>query len=133
MILLPFLGFELTLNVVWVPFLVFVLVVLSTGIGIFLSAAGLFFRDVKYMVELFLTFAIFFTPVFYEVSVFGDSGNWLLLNPVAPLFEGLAAVAPNQAAPSLVWMTYSVAITLLVFVGAIAFFKKLEPAFAETI
>jgi ABC-type polysaccharide/polyol phosphate export permease len=132
-ILLPFLGFVPTLNILWVPLLVFVLVVQATGVGIFLSAAGLFYRDVKYMVELFLTFAIFFTPIFYEVSVFGAWGNVLLLNPVAPVFEGLADVATGQALPDLAWMAYSVGSAFVVFAGAIAFFKKLEPAFAETI
>ena len=34
------------------------------GIGMIVSAASLFFRDVKYIVEVFLTFGIFFTPVF---------------------------------------------------------------------
>ena len=43
--------------------------------AIFFSAAGLFFRDVKYLVEMFLTFAIFFTPVFFDAAMFGDWKN----------------------------------------------------------
>ena len=59
----------------WVPVLLVTLIVLATGIGMLVSAASLFFRDVKYIVEVFLTFGIFFTPVFYDVRMFGDRGK----------------------------------------------------------
>ena len=48
------------------------------------SAASLFFRDVKYIVEVLLTFGIFFTPVFYDVSMFGDKGKWLIAQSGGP-------------------------------------------------
>ena len=69
-----------------------------------ISAASLFFRDVGYIVEVFLTFGIFFTPVFYDVRMFGDKGKWLLLNPCAPLLDGLSTcmVRHRVTGPSLV-------------------------------
>jgi len=79
-------GFSLQL--LWAAPLMLILIVLAIGIGLLVSAGSLFFRDVKYMVEVFVTFAIFFTPVFYDVAMFGQKGRWLLLNPVAPLLEG---------------------------------------------
>src|SRR5258705_10157965 len=47
---LAFTGVQLTIQMLWLPLLVAILVVLVTGIAIFLSAAALFFRDVKYIV-----------------------------------------------------------------------------------
>ena len=44
------------------------MVLFCMGIGMIVSAASLFFRDVKYIVEVFLTFGIFFTPVFYDMQ-----------------------------------------------------------------
>ena len=70
-------------QLVWVPLLIFMMVILATGIAMLISAASLFFRDVKYIVEVVLTFGIFFTPVLYDVRMFGDKGKWLLLNPAA--------------------------------------------------
>ena len=71
----------MTLQFLWVVPLMLILIMLAIGIGLLVSAGSLFFRDVKYIVEVFLTFAIFFTPVFYDVSMLGQKGRWLLLNP----------------------------------------------------
>ncbi len=117
----------------WIPFLMLAIIVFAAGIGMIVSAASLFFRDVKYLVEILLTFGIFFTPVFYDVSMFGDKGKWLMLNPVAPLLDGLSAAVARHQSPNLLWIAYSSAIALLVLVGGYAFFKHLEPAFAESI
>ena len=103
------------------------------GIGMIVSAAGLFFRDVKYIVEVVLTFGIFFTPVFYDVSMFGSRGKWLLLNPVAPLLDGLSACMTRHQSPNLAWFAYSLVFSLVVLVGGHMLFKRLEPAFAESI
>ena len=84
------------LNLLWLPVLVAILVILAAGMAIFLSAASLFFRDVKYLVEMILTFAIFFTPVFFDASLFGEWKNLLLLNPVAPILEGISSIVVGR-------------------------------------
>ena len=97
------------------------------------SAASLYFRDVKFIVEVFLTFGIFFTPVFYDVGMFGDKGKWLLLNPDQPdsgWFQRLHR-PPSTAGSALVCLQPGFA--LVAFVGGYIFFKHLEPGFAESI
>lgn len=122
-----------SIYLLWVPLLLFTMVLLCVGIGMIVSAASLFFRDVKYIVEVFLTFGIFFTPVFYDVRMFGDRGKWLLLNPVAPLLEGLSACIAHHESPDVHWYLYSLVFSLVVFVNGFFLFKYLEPAFAESI
>ncbi len=107
--------------------------VFACGIGMIVSAAGLFFRDVKYIVEVLLTFGIFFTPVFYNTRMFGDKGKWLLLNPVAPILECLSACVTRQQPPAPLWIAYSLGFGMAALVGGYLFFKRLEPAFAESI
>jgi ABC-type polysaccharide/polyol phosphate export permease len=80
-----------------------------------------------------LTFAIFFTPVFYEVELFGRWAPVLMLNPVAPLLEGLHAVVVERQTPPLAWIGYSFVVSMVVLVSAWSFFKRAEPAFAESI
>jgi ABC-type polysaccharide/polyol phosphate export permease len=109
------------------------MVVLATGIGMIVSAASLFFRDVKYIVEVLLTFGIFFTPVFYDVRMLGAKGKWLLLNPAAPILEGLGACVARHQPPDLPWLVYSCSFGLAMLLGGYFFFKHLEPAFAESI
>ena len=122
-----------SLQLLWVPLLLVTLVALVVGIGMIVSAASLFFRDVKYIVEVFLTFGIFFTPVFYDVQMLGHRGEWLLFNPIAPLLEGFSDCIVRHQAPALSWLAYSLSFALTFLLAGFVFFKHLEPAFAESI
>jgi lipopolysaccharide transport system permease protein len=119
--------------VVWAPLLLLTMVLLVTGIGMMAAATSLYFRDVKFLVEVFLTFGIFFTPVFYDIDMLGDKGKWLLLNPISPLLDGFSACIARHQAPDMHWFVYSLACALVVFLGGYIFFKHLEPGFAESI
>jgi lipopolysaccharide transport system permease protein len=133
LIFLVVLKIGVSVYVLWAPVLLLLLVLLVTGIGMLVSASSLFFRDVKYIVEVFLTFGIFFTPVFYDVHMLGDKGKWLMLNPFAPLLDGLSATIVYHRAPDFLWLSYSLVTTIAVFFSGFVLFKYLEPAFAESI
>jgi ABC-type polysaccharide/polyol phosphate export permease len=122
-----------TVYLLWVPVLLALLIAQVVGMALLLSAANLFFRDVKYLVEVVLTFAIFFTPVFYSVELFGDRGKYLLLNPVAPLLEGLDAVIVQGHAPDAWWTAYAAIWAFVLLLVTPAIFLRLEPKFAESV
>jgi ABC-type polysaccharide/polyol phosphate export permease len=130
---LAWIGVTPSLALFWVPLILALFALLVTGLGIALAAANLFFRDVKYIVEVVLTFAIFFTPVIYEVDMLGEWRFWVLLNPVAPLLEGLHSAVVLKVAPDARWLLYSAIVSALVFVGSWRLFRRLEPAFADSI
>lgn len=89
-VLLPFIGATLSPNLLWVPVLFVMLFLLTLGAAIFLSCANLFFRDVKYIVQVLLTFGIFGTPVLFEPEMLGPVlGKIMMLNPLSPIMEGL--------------------------------------------
>jgi lipopolysaccharide transport system permease protein len=123
----------LSAQLLWLPLLVGTLIILAASLAIMFSAASLFLRDVKYIVEVFLTFAIFFTPVFYESSLFGRWAPLLLVNPVSPLLEGISTTVILHHSPSLLWFAYSLVCTGVLFPVALTMFKKLEPFFAESV
>jgi lipopolysaccharide transport system permease protein len=120
-------------QLVWVPVLLTSMMILAVGVAMVLAAASLFFRDVKYIVEVVLTFGIFFTPVLYDVRMLGEKGVWLMLNPMAPILEGLSACIVRHQPPDLPWLSYSLAFGLTSLLGGYVFFKHLEPVFAESI
>ena len=132
-VFLAILRVGVSVQLLWVPSLVITLVVFTTGLGILLSAASLFFRDVKYLVEVILTFAIFFTPVFYDAQMFGRWAPALMLNPVAPLLESFSDVIVGHTAPPLAWLSYSIIVSLLTLAIAVSVFHKLDPYFAESV
>lgn len=150
-ILFPFLGIGLSVQVLWVVPLAILLFLFTSGLALFLSCANLFFRDVKYIVQILLTFGIFFTPVFYEPANLGPSGSRLMmLNPLAPILEGfrLAIVGDHNLFYGLVsstaagsqvlgwhpgYLLYSAAWGLLGSLAAWFLFHKLELIYAEYI
>lgn len=77
-------------STLWVFPLALILFLLTAGLAMFLSSVNVFFRDVKYLVQVILMFGIFFTPVFFEPFLLGPTGGLLMmLNPLAPVLEGM--------------------------------------------
>jgi lipopolysaccharide transport system permease protein len=97
-IILPFVGIDASWQLLWLPLLLVTLWTLALAAALFLGCANLFFRDVKYLVQIFLTFGIFVTPVIFDAQMFGPTiGRLMMLNPVAPILEGLRlSVVYNQ-------------------------------------
>ena len=126
-------GVGVSAQLLWLPLLVLLLVLLATGLAVLLSSITLFMRDVRFVVEAILTVAIFFTPVFYSPAQFGARATVLLLNPLSPILEALAATVVEHRAPSLPWLAYSAVWAVGLFVGAIVRFRRVEPLFAENI
>jgi lipopolysaccharide transport system permease protein len=126
-------GIMPSLALLWVPLILALLILLVSGLGIALAAGNLFFRDVKYIVEVILTFAIFFTPVLYEVDMLGEWRFWILLNPIAPLLEALRSAVVLQLHPDLEWLTYSAIVSVSLFAVSWHLFRRAEPTFADYI
>lgn len=122
-----------SIYLLWVPILLAMLVLLTLAFAILLSCANLFFRDVKYLVEVILTYGVFFTPVFYSASTLGKWGPLLLLNPIGPLLEGFRDTMVLHKSPDLRWIAYSAVWAGVGFVVSWKIFKRSEAAFAESI
>lgn len=122
-----------SVNLLWVPFLLFLLFLFTFGLGLILSCANLFFRDVKYVVEVILMFGIFFTPVFYEAKAFGRWAPIMLLNPLGSLLENLNRVIALHQPPDMFWTCFAFFGCLLTFYLGMTIFHKTEPSFAENI
>ncbi len=149
-VLMPLLGaVQASWSLLWVPVLMVLLVGFTTACALLLSAANLFYRDVKYIVQVLLTFGIFFTPVFFEPAMLGARGATIaMLNPMSPLLEGLrltVTVGHNLLAPltttlpsgaivtvwSPAYLGYAALVTILGLPAAALLFYRSQYAFAE--
>jgi ABC-type polysaccharide/polyol phosphate export permease len=147
--ILPFLGLSPSWQQLWVLPLTFLLLLFTSGVALFLACANLFFRDVKYIVQVLLTFGIFVTPVLYEASMLGGRGSRLVMvNPLSPLLEGIrlsvvsgqnllerAVVTGADGGSIVAWdpsyLAYAVAVTVVTFLVSAILFHRSEFAFAE--
>ena len=145
-LLFTFLDVGFSLQLFWAIPLILLLILFTMAAALFLSCANVFFRDVKYIVQVIISFGIFFTPIFYEPEFFGPTGSRLMmLNPLAPLVEGLRlAIVEHHnllvrwaADGVLIWspwyLVYSAAWSVLGLLGAWLLFHKLEFVYPEYI
>lgn len=130
---LIFTQIGVSIYLLWLPVLLIFLVLFTAGLGMFLSSANLFYRDIKYVVEIILMFGIFFTPVFYDAKMFGDWQTLLLINPVGSILEAINAIVVLHITPDTFWLAYAGIASLAVFIFGTAVFHKTEPLFAENI
>ena len=144
--MLPFLGVRPSAALVWVPLLLAMLWVFALAVGLFLACANIFFRDVKYLVQVFLTFGIFVTPVILDASMYPPRfARVMMLNPVAPILEGLRLVVVEHhnllhplSAPNgqwVFWHPWYLVYVAVLAVGGLLFsavlFHRSERRFAE--
>jgi len=148
-LILPLLGVTYGWTTLWAPLLMIVLFTFTLGTSLLLGCANLFFRDVKYIVQVMLTFGIFLTPVFFEPSMFGPKGSFLMmLNPLSPVLEGirlsvvehhnLIRVLTEIAADGsvvVVWspwyLAYGSGIAVFMLLTGALIFHRFERVFAE--
>ncbi|HDZ76967.1 MAG TPA: hypothetical protein ENH41_02660 [Candidatus Omnitrophica bacterium] len=132
-VLLVIIHIGTSIYLLWVPVLLIFLVTFTAGLGLLLSTANLFFRDVRYIVQIILMFGIFFTPVYYQASIFGKWQTLLLINPIGSILEALNAVVVLHQMPDIFWLSYAGIASILMFVIGLTVFHKKEPLFAENI
>ena len=146
---LPFMGLTVSPALLWVPVLAVLMFAITLAAGIFTSCANLFFRDVKYIVQVALTFGIFYTPVFFEPTMLGPTfGPIMMMNPISPLIEGMRIAVIDghslafdvvhttpKGVTMLAWtpwyLVYSAAWAVLGLVGSIRVFRRAAVVFAE--
>ena len=132
-VLLVIFKVGVSVYLVWLPLFLVLLLCYTFGLGLILSSANLFYRDVKYVVEVILMFGIFFTPVFYEAAAFGRWQSIMLLNPLGSLLEQLNKVVVLHQAPDPFWTNYAILTCVGTFLLGMIVFHKTEPLFAENI
>jgi len=132
-IIFTFARIGISIYILWLPVLILLLVLLTAGLAMILSCGNLFYRDVKYIVDVLLTFGIFFTPVFYDASMFNQFEFVLLLNPVGAILENINRVVVLHQPPDFLWLGYAALWAILGFIGAWVVFQRAEPKFAECV
>jgi lipopolysaccharide transport system permease protein len=129
-----FYGIVPTWNVGWLPLLLLLALVTSLGVGLWLTAMNVQFRDVRYAVPFLVQAWMFATPIAYPSSLLDEPWRTLYgINPMAGVVEGFRwALLGTQTAPGpLILVSALVAMGLLVS-GAF-YFRRMEKTFADVV
>jgi lipopolysaccharide transport system permease protein len=114
--------------------------VTSLGVGMWLSALNVQFRDVRYVVPFFLQIWLFVTPVIYPMSKvtakMEELGipTWLYgLNPMAGVVEGFRWALLGTAGHSGPVLVASATVAVLLLVTGSLYFRRMERVFADVV
>jgi lipopolysaccharide transport system permease protein len=121
-------------EVVFAP--LFILLALVTALGVALTLSSLFtrFRDVAYAIPVFMQVLPFLSGVPYSLDGAPEKWQWLLsLNPVTAVVAGWRWTVLGGPEPVLGQVALSVTVALVLFVFGLAYFRRSEPRFADTI
>ncbi len=116
------------------PLLFLITVFSSLGLGWFLAALNVKYRDVRHALPFFIQLLIYATPVIYPVSIIPKAYQWILaLNPMAGVIE--AFKAGFLGTTSINWIILGIsAVISVIFLGlGLLYFLKTEKTFADVI
>jgi lipopolysaccharide transport system permease protein len=127
-------GIAPTLNSLWLPFFLLLALITSLGVGLWLAAMNVQFRDVVYVTPFLVQLWMFATPIAYPSSLLPEPWRTLYgLNPMVGVIEGFrwALLGVESAPGPIVAVSSLVALALLVS-GAF-YFRRLERTFADVV
>jgi len=131
--MLLYFEIPLTARVLLLP--LFLLLALGTalGVGLWLSALNVEYRDIRYVVPFLTLFWQYATPVAYSSSLIPEKWRILYgLNPMTGVVEGFRwALLGKGDVGALLWI--SVIIIVVLLVTGLVYFKRMETTFADVI
>ncbi|MEZ5401932.1 MAG: ABC transporter permease [Bryobacteraceae bacterium] len=132
--LMGYYGIMPTSNIFWLPALLLLALATSLGVGLWLSALNVKFRDVKYTVPFLVQFWLFSTPIAYPSSLLPEPWRTLYgINPMAGVVEGFRwALLGTDTQPGPMVLV-SAAVAAILLVSGAFYFRRMEKTFADTV
>jgi homopolymeric O-antigen transport system permease protein len=127
-------GIHPPLTVVLLPGFMILAVLTALGVGLWTSALNALYRDVASIIPFVVQFWMFASPVVYPSSLVQARWRWLYgLNPMAGVIDGFRwALTGHGSAPG-PQMAVSAAVVLVVLVGGLLFFQRVEGTVADRV
>lgn len=124
-------------HLLWLPVLILTQALFLMGLGFFLGALNVFFRDTSVLVEVGLSAWFFLTPIIYDAKdVAGGFVNWMYwLNPMASIIANYRDIFyyNDPLSPDPGFMLRTLVTCVIMFVLGYFFFMRLSRNFGEEI
>jgi lipopolysaccharide transport system permease protein len=132
--MMAYFGIVPGVAVLTLPFFILLAVMTALGVGLWLSALNVQYRDVRYTIGFLIQFWLFATPVAYPSSLIPEGWRALYgLNPMAGVVEGFRWALLGKAAAPGPLLAVSVGVVVLIFVSGLYYFRRMEETFADLI
>ena len=148
--MMPFFGVAYTLKLLVLPLFLVVAFMIALGMGLWLSALNVQFRDVRFTVPFLVQLWMYATPIVYAFSSLQELeerygltpdtiealGLLWAVNPMVGVVEGFrwaVGVGPEGAAFPGALLLVSALSASVVFVGGMFYFRRMEKTFADVV
>jgi lipopolysaccharide transport system permease protein len=121
---------------VWtLPLYLLLALVTALGVGLWLAALNVLYRDINYITPFLTQFWLFITPIVYPVSNIPEQWRMLYaINPMTGVVEGFRwALLGSQASAPTGMLAVSSGVAILLLVSGLFYFRRTERRFADMV
>jgi lipopolysaccharide transport system permease protein len=116
------------------PVLIGLTFLCAVGVGLWLSALNVQYRDIRYAIPFLIQIWIFLSPVIYPVSMVEEKYQWLLaLNPMGGVIHAYRASLLGHQPIEWPLLGLSAFIIVALFLGGLYYFRRMERVFADVV
>ena len=135
LILMAFYGIAPTWHIVFLPLFVMLAIATALAVSLWLSALNVLYRDVQYIIPFLVQLWMFVSPVIYPIGSVPEGPLQVLfaLNPMTGVIGGFRWALLGQEFPSGSYLWISVGAVVVLFVGGLFYFKRMERVFADVV
>jgi lipopolysaccharide transport system permease protein len=127
-------GVAPTWAIVALPGLVVFAILAALSVGLWLSALNVQYRDVRYSISFLTQFWMFLTPIAYPSSLVPEAYRaWYGLNPMSGVVEGFRWALLGTDAPDWGMMAVSAVVVVVLLIGGVFYFRRMERTFADVV
>ncbi|HEY7910848.1 MAG TPA: ABC transporter permease [Blastocatellia bacterium] len=129
-----FYGITPTLKIFYLPLFLLLALITALGVGLWLSAINVQFRDVRYVLPFLTQFWLFATPIAYSSSLLSEPWRTIYgINPMVGVVEGFRwALLNTNTAPGPTIAISSLTALIILITGAF-YFRRMERTFADVV
>jgi lipopolysaccharide transport system permease protein len=129
-----FYGIVPTVAIWALPLFVLLATATALGLGLWLAALNVQYRDVRYIVPFLVQFWLFATPIAYPSSLVPETWRAIYgLNPMAGVVEGFRWALLGQALAPGPLLAISTVTVVVLLISGLYFFQRMDQTFADVI
>ncbi len=132
--MMVFYGYIPTLLVLYLPIFSVMCICTSLGVGLWLSALNVTYRDFRYVIPFLIQFWLFASPVAYPASLVPEPWRLLYgLNPMVGVVEGFRWALLSKGSGPGPMLAVSVLVTIVLMITGAFYFRRMEKTFADIV
>ncbi len=116
----------------FIPILVLIMMLAAAGVGMWLTALSIQYRDIQYGSSFFIQLLMYLSPVIYPASNVPDKFQLVYaMNPMVGVIEGFRAVLLGTHSMPWFYIGIGSASALILFISGALYFRRMERYFAD--